>query len=120
MPSDSSPVKPLELHKPSNLVAEQRLLEVAALSLRQETLSALETVLRAEQQFHLEAAAFSPSADRRLEHRGIYCWIKEWLDGSTLARYAEQARQRLALHDTPDGVPKDGTEWMESDGMVEE
>jgi len=115
-PSSSSAVKPLELHKPSSLVAESRMLEVAALSLRPEALSALETVLRAEMARHLLDAANSNDASQRDMHRGIYRWLDEWTSGMTLARYAQQAREKLDLIDPVEGAPEDGSPYMESDG----
>src|SRR5262245_21932645 len=97
--SASSPVKPLNLRQPAeDPLREHRLLEVQALSLRLADLSALETVLREERQHHLEAAAFSASEAERQQHLGVYHWISAWIEGSLLAKHAEQARERLDLH----------------------
>jgi hypothetical protein len=63
----------------------------------------------------LEAAAFSNDPDLRNAHRGVALWIRSWLAGSTMERYAAQARSRLAVgEDGP--VERDGSPWMESDG----
>lgn len=118
-PSRSSAVKPLELHKPGDSFREQRLLEVAALSLRPEVLSALATVLQAELSSHLQAAALCNEEPIRLQHKGVVLWLQEFLAGITLARYAEQAHQKLAL-DEPEGVPEGGSDYMSSDGLGNE
>lgn len=115
-PSISSAVKPLPLHKPPGLVAESRLLEVAALSLAPAALSALRTVLEAEAAYHLQVAAFSNDASDRDQHRGVYRWLQEFLNGTLLDRYAAQAREKLAL-ETPVGAPEGGSDWMESDRL---
>jgi hypothetical protein len=62
---------------------------------------------------HLQAAAFSEDSEQRSQHRGVVRWLRSWLDGSTLERYAQQARDRLSL-DEP--RIEDGSPWMESDG----
>jgi hypothetical protein len=50
-------------------------------------------------------------------HRGIFRWLEEWLAGGILARQAAKAREKLDLHDDPDGVPETGSPWMEEDGL---
>lgn len=112
----SSAVKPLELREPANWESQDRLAELVAVSLAPAAWSALETVLRAEMAFHLREAAFSSSAERRLEHRGAYLWIEEFLGGVVMAKYAEQAKERLHIHETSEGMPAGGSEWMDSDG----
>ena len=118
MPSNSSSVKPLDLTRPPGMVQEGRLVEVAALSLRQESLSALKTVLEAEQAHHLREAAFSDDPELRLEHRGVYRFLEEFLSGTMLERYAMQAREKLGLTEAEE--PKGGSPYMESDGLPEE
>lgn len=78
-------------------------------------------MLRAEQEAHLRAAAFSNDPEQRAQHRGVFRWLNEWLEGSTLARYAEQAREKLGIHEEGrPGEPEGGSAYMESDGLEEE
>lgn len=76
-------------------------------------------MLRAEQGYHLQAAAFCEDAELRAQHRGVWRWLEEFLSGSLVERYAHQARERLGL-DEPVGVPIGGSEYMESDGLAAE
>ena len=93
---------------------------MAALSLPQGALSALETVLQAEQAHHLRAAAFSVDSAMRDQHRGVYLWLEEFLTGSIFERYRVEARLKLGLQDKPIAGAPGGSEWMESDGLSEE
>jgi hypothetical protein len=95
------------------------MLEVAALSLQPAAVSALETVLQAERDHHLRAAAFSDKPQERDMHLGIFRWIEEWLAGGILERQAEKARQKLDLLEPIDGAPE-GSPYMESDGLTED
>ena len=120
-PSRSSPrkpVEPLQLEQPAGLVQQARLLEVAALSLRPEALSALQTVLEAERDYHLRAAAFCEEAELRAQHRGVLRWLEEWMSGALLDRYRLQAEARLGLAEA-EKADADGSPWMESDGLGE-
>lgn len=75
-------------------------------------------MLQAEVATHLRAAAFSSEESLRWQHVGVTRWLEEFLSGLTLARYAEQAHQRLAT-DVPEGAPEGGSDWMESDRIEE-
>lgn len=51
-------------------------------------------------------------------HLGAWEWLKEFLEGATLDRYAVQAAEHLALLD--EDVPTEGgSEYMQSDGLNE-
>ena len=72
-------------------------------------------MLAAEQAAHLRGAAFSSDPEERLEHRGVARFLEEFLNGIMLARYAEQARQKLGIEEPEE--PEAGNPWMESDGL---
>ena len=115
MPSPSSAVKPLPLHKPPSPVQEEvGLREVLALSQHQGVWSALATVLQAEHQHHLRAAAFCEDRDERNQHIGLVRWLDEVLSGSMMARYTFQAKERLGISGAPE-EPSDGSPYMQSD-----
>lgn len=119
-PSPSSPVKPLPLREPAEALWQdlEALLSVLQDERHREALEALTAVLRAEQAYHLQAAAFSNDAEKRGEHRGVVRWLDEWLSGATAARYAVQVREKLNLNRGVE-IPVDGTPWMEGDGLEE-
>lgn len=77
-------------------------------------------MLRVEQEFHLREAAFCEDADLRAQHRGVFRWLEEFLNGTLTARYAHQAREKLGLAETPAGLPTGGSDYMEGDGLGEE
>lgn len=110
-PSPSSPERPLPPEAAGWLREAQA---AAALSLRREALSALETVFRAERDLHLRLAAFSVDERERNMHLGIFHWLEEWLAGGILDRMVERAKQELALRD-PDRDALEGSPYMESD-----
>lgn len=107
-------MEPVALREPP-LLEHREVLEALASGRHREAWSALETVLRAERDSHLRAAAFSSDAEMRLQHRGVVRWLEEWLLGATEARYAMQARERLGL--PPDEPSPDAHLYMESDGL---
>jgi len=118
--SKQSLVKPLLLHRPEpSAELADRLAEVAALSLAPAALSALETVLRAEQAFLLREAAFSSDAEARLEYRGAFKWVEAFLNGVVMAKYAEQAKDRLREASPEEGIPVGGSPYMDPDGLEE-
>ena len=75
-------------------------------------------MLQAEVSYHLQEAALCSDESKRLEHRGVVLWLREFMSGITLARYAEQAQQKLGLVEEP-GLPQGGSDYMESDGLEE-
>lgn len=78
-------------------------------------------MLKAEQDYHLRAAAYSEEDGLRAEHRGVVRWIDEVLSGMMQARYAWQAKERLGAASATEREPADGSPWMEGDGLpVEE
>jgi len=76
-------------------------------------------VLEAEKAHHLREAAFSNDPELRLEHRGVYRFLEEFLNGAMLERYATQAREKLGLTE-PKEEQGGGSPYMESDGLPEE
>jgi len=67
----------------------------------------------------LREAAFSSDAEARLEYRGAFKWVEAFLNGVVVAKYAEQAKDRLRESSPEEGIPTGGSPWMESDGTEE-
>jgi len=63
-------------------------------------------------------AAFSNDGSDRDQHRGVYRWLQEFITGTLLDRYAEQAQQKLGI-EVPLGAPEGGSDYMQSDGLEE-
>jgi len=78
-------------------------------------------MFQAEQAAHSRASVYSDNEVARHEHNGIVKWLDEVQAGILEGNYTGQAEELLGSSkpEKPDADSGSGTEWMETDGLVD-